>query len=241
MPNNSISVVIPLFNEAKRIGATLKRIEEYQKDFNLIKEIILINDGSSDNTLGKINEFRNFSIPVKLFKNNINMGKGYSVKRGVNESSGEAVLFMDADNSVDIGHLNSFVQYLGDFDIVIGSIEISGSNILKDENHPIRRKLGHISKKLISITALYGIADSQRGFKLFSKRSAQIVFSKQRINRWGFDIEILLIAQKHNFKIKELPVIWNNPKSTSVELSSYITTLFELFFIKWNDIRGLYK
>jgi dolichyl-phosphate beta-glucosyltransferase len=241
MQNNLVSVVIPLFNESQRILPTLNRIGEYQKTKSLIREIILVDDASTDNTLEVISQIKDFNLPVKIIKNQKNMGKGFSVKRGVNDADGGAILFMDADNSVDISYLSSFVEYLDRFDVVIASIETKGAKIVSDNNNPLRRKFGHLAKKLINFVALKGIEDSQRGFKLFSKRAADIIFNKQTINRWGFDIEILLIAQRYGFKIKELPINWNNAKSNTVGLISYLPTFLELAHIKFNDMRGLYR
>ena len=238
---NSVSVVIPLFNEEKRISATLRRISEYQNKSKLIKELILVDDKSADNTLEVLNNFQNFSVPIKILKNKKNMGKGFSVKKGIEATTGDAVLFMDADNSVDISYLEEFIQYLDEADVVIASIEVFGHKIIKDDNHSLRRLLGRLSKKLINIMVGGKVHDTQRGFKLFSKKSARIIFPKQTIFRWGFDIEILLIARRLGFNIKEVPVVWNNPKSTSVNFLSYLSTLTELFYIKWNDILGKYK
>lgn len=240
MPNNSVSVVIPLFNEAMRIDRTLERIEEYSKDSNWIKEIILVDDGSTDEIISVL-QSANIRLPHKILRNEINRGKGFSVKRGVEAAEGDYILFMDADNSVDISYLDVFMRETINADIVVGSIEAVGHRIMKDENHPLRRTLGRISKKMINLLAVKSVKDTQRGFKLFHRAVAEAVFARQKINRFGFDIEILLIAEKHDFKIKEMPVVWNNPKSTSINLMSYFSTLAELFRIKWNEYLGRYN
>jgi len=126
------------------------------------------------------------------------------------------------------------------FDVVIGSIEISGAKI-KEQAQWYRRILGKLAKYVIRVVSgLWEIRDSQRGFKFFSRRAAEVIFPRQTLTGWGFDFEILLIAKRRGFKIKEVPVIWINPPGSKVRLSAYFTTLLELLRIKWNDLRGVY-
>ncbi len=241
MDNNSISVVIPTFNEEKRISKTLESINRYSLKTNLIKEVILVDDGSRDNTVSVVANMPNIQFPLRILKNQKNMGKGFSVKRGMLEATGDAILFMDADGSVSIENLDKFTKEMKNADVVIASIEVGGAKVVRDDNFFMRRFLGKMAKWLIKVVVLPGIYDSQRGFKLFSKKARDIIFPKQTINRWGFDIEILLIAKKTGFKIEELPIIWDNPRSDSVKIRSYLVSLYELFLIKINDLYGIYK
>jgi dolichyl-phosphate beta-glucosyltransferase len=233
-----LSVVIPAYNEAKRIEATLFDVSRYllgQASY----EIIVVSDGSTDNTAEIVRNLKSQIPKLKIIANEKRHGKGYVVKQGMLKAKGEYRLFMDADNSTTIDHLDKFWPETKEYDIVIGSIEIKGAKI-KETAAWYRRWLGKLSKYIIRIGAgLWKIKDSQRGFKLFSADSVKKIFPRQTIMRWGFDIEILVIAKKMGFKIKELPVEWKNPPG-KVTLGSYFRTLGELLKIKINSIRGKY-
>lgn len=237
-----LSVIIPAYNEEKRILTTLISLDKYlsQQDFDY--EIIVVNDGSKDNTTRVVKDARKKIREIKLIDNKKNCGKGCVVKQGMLDAKGKYRLFMDADNSTTIDHLDKFWPFFKQgYDIVIGSIEVKGSKI-HEEAAWYRRLLGKYSKYLIRILAgLWKIKDSQRGFKLFSAKAVEKIFSKQTIMRWGFDIEILAIAKKMGFKIKEVPVNWSNPGESKVTLKSYIKTFQELLKIKWNLITNKYK
>jgi dolichyl-phosphate beta-glucosyltransferase len=227
MSKINLSIVIPAYNEALRIEATLQAISKYLENQKYSYEIIVVDDGSTDNTIEVVGKYG-----VKIFKNERNMGKGYSVKRGMLSAEGEYRLFMDADHSVKIDNLERFMKCIEEgADVVIASIEVPGATI-QDDNYGYRRIFGRLSKFLIRHIATSGIYDTQRGFKLFTESAANTIFPVQRINRWGFDIEILTIAQKKGMKIKELAVEWVNSKASSVTLSSYFYTLYELVKIK---------
>jgi dolichyl-phosphate beta-glucosyltransferase len=236
-----ISIIIPAYNEGHRIASTLSKIHEYFKDKKFKYEVIVVDDGSIDNTVRIVEENSKLFENIVLIENGENMGKGYSVREGMIEASGDLRLFMDADSSVDIKTLDLFVKYIKTgADIIIGSIEVGGSSNI-DENHWYRRTLGKISKTLIRLIATPGIYDTQRGFKLFTRDASKIVFDRQTIDRWGFDIEIIVIALQHNLNIKELPVTWINSRTSSVHLGSYFATLFELFKILYQSLMGKYK
>ncbi len=246
MNNYHLSIIIPAYNEALRIGPTLQAILDYLANKNFTHEIIVVDDGSKDATVSVVEKFRNIFKNIKLLKNDKNKGKGYSVRRGMLVASGEHRLFMDADHSVKIDNLDKFLKHsvreysTEGSDIIIASIELPGSSIL-DDNHGYRRILGRLSKILIRHVATTGIYDTQRGFKLFNARATEIIFPRQTINRWGFDIELLVIARKKGLKIKEVPVEWINGKTSSVGIGSYIMTLWELLCIKVNSWKGKYN
>ena len=124
--------------------------------------------------------------------------------------------------------------------MVIGSIEVEGA-VINEQAQWYRRLLGKLSKYLIrAVSGLWEIRDSQRGFKWFSKRAAETVFPRQTLMGWGFDFEVILIAKRHGLRVREVPVRWVNPPDSKVRLGAYVTTLHELFMVKWNDIRGKY-
>lgn len=168
-------------------------------------------------------------------------GKGGAIKRAMMKAHGEYRLFMDADNATTLDQIEPFWKAFNEgYDVVIGSIEVTGATI-KEHAGWHRRFLGKAAKWLIRFVALPGIYDSQRGFKAFSAKAASVIFPKQTIGRWGFDIEILLIARRNKFKIKELPVRWNNMGESKVGLGAYVSTFVDLAKIKLNDILGRYR
>ena len=239
MRNIFISVIIPAYNEELRIQKTLEGLKKYFSQKKYFHEIIIADDGSIDKTTDVVLRFKD-DLNISVIANELNYGKGYSVKKGMLASSGEYKLFMDADNSVSIENLDKFLPYFDEgFDIIIGSIEINCAKI-RENVAPWRSRLGRLSKLLIRFVALPDIFDSQRGFKVFSKKAADIIFQKQMLNGFGFDIEILTIATRHSFKIKELPIVWSNPEGSKVCLKHYFLTLLELFTIKKNTLLKRY-
>lgn len=235
-----LSIVIPAYNEEKRIGKTLLDIDLYLSRQNYLYEIIVINDGAKDKTAEIVKKFTGLIKNLKLIDNHENHGKGWVVKQGMLEAKGKYRLFVDADNAISIDHLDKFWPYLKDYDLVIGSIEIKGSRI-KENAAWYRRILGKWSKYLIRALTVWEIHDSQRAFKLCSAKVAEDLFPRQTIERWGFDFEILVIAKRLGYRIKELPVTWINPSGSNVSLKSYLRTLVELLKVKWNLITGKYK
>ena len=236
-----LSVIIPAYKEAKRVSATLLDMDKYLSKQKYSYEIIIINDGSPDNTAQVVEKLQELVKNLRVIDNKRNNGKGYVVKQGMLEAKGKYRLFMDADNSTTIDHLDKFWPFIDKgYDIIIGSIEVKGAKI--EENAAwYRRWLGRIAKVVIRIIAgLWEIHDSQRGFKLFSEKVAKQIFPRQTLMRWGFDFEILALAKKLNFKIKEVPVNWKNPPG-SVTLMSYFRTFGELLKIRWNFWTDKYK
>jgi dolichyl-phosphate beta-glucosyltransferase len=236
-----LSVVIPAYNEEKRIVTTLLDIDRYLSQQKYSYEIIVVNDGSKDNTGPVVLKTQELVKNLRLIDNKENHGKGWVTKQGMMEAKGEYRLFTDADNSTKIDHLDLFWPEAQNNDIVIGSIEIKGAKI-NETAQWYRRWLGHLAKYIIRFVAgLWEIKDTQRGFKLFSQKSAEAIFPKQTLMRWGFDFEILALAKKMGFKIKEVAVDWYNPGESKVKLSSYIKTFIELLKIKYNFITNKYK
>ncbi|MDP1625056.1 MAG: glycosyltransferase [bacterium] len=236
-----LSVIIPAYKEEKRIGSTLADLARYFRNKRYGYEVIVVDDGSPDATyeaaLGHARDLPGLRVE-RLPKNR---GKGYAVRHGMRLARGKYRLFMDADNSVRVDEVDAFLCVLesGKKDVVIGSIAFSYSETVEQSGFH-RRFLGSLSKMMIRVVAVPGIYDSQRGFKLFTERAAKVIFEKQTIHRFGFDIEILLIAGVHGFGISELPVTWVNPPGSTVSLASYIHSFAELGHIFLNKARGLY-
>lgn len=236
-----LSIVIPAYNEEKRIPATLLDIDQKLKNKNFNYEILVVDDGSKDNTVQVVKNLKNKIANLNIIENPENHGKGWGVCRGMLLASGKYALFMDADNSTTIDQFDNFLPYFNEgYDVVIGSIWIEGAKINEKAGF-YRRLLGKISKLIIRIVLGLNILDTQRGFKAFKKEVINPIFSRQTIWRWGFDFEILYIAKKLGYKIKEVPVIWNNPGESKVKLSSYFSTLLDLLKVRLNSFLGKYN
>ncbi len=234
MPKH-LSVIIPAYNEEHRIKATLQAIFNYLSRQDYLWEGLVVSDGSTDKTAEVVTEFISNKPGFRLVANTKNHGKGYVVRQGMLEASGDFRLFTDADNSTTIEQIEKFWPHLIEegYDIVIGSIEIPGAQIHENAQW-YRRILGKYSKYLIRVVAgLWSIHDTQRGFKCFTARSARDIFSRTKIDRFGFDIEVLALAKKMNYKIKEVPVVWDNPGDSKVNLKSYFEVLKDLFKIRY--------
>lgn len=238
-----LSVIIPAYNEENRIKGTLEAVYNYFSRQNYSWEVIVVSDGSKDRTVEVVSEFISNKPEMSLIANTKNNGKGYVVKQGMLQAQGDFRLFTDADNSTSIEQIEKIWPYLTEkeYDIVIGSIEVPGAEI-NERAQWYRRILGKYSKYIIRIVAgLWSIHDTQRGFKLFSAASAQNIFSRTKINRFGFDIEALALAKKMGYKVKEFPVVWNNPGDSKVSLKSYFGVLRDLFKIRWYILTNNYK
>lgn len=236
-----LSVIIPAYNESRHIKENLFRVNNFLSAKSFQYEIIVVDDGSSDTTADVVRLVSRTIPQLRLVENAKNRGKGFSVWSGMQHAQGEYRLFMDADGSVDISHIDEFITWMKrGYDVTIGSIRIAG-NRATEHNGWHRRLLGNMAIRLIQILATPGIEDTQRGFKLFSAAAAGTIFSRQTIERFGFDIELLLIARINQFKIKELPVVWDNPPGSTVTSVAYFQTLVELFRIVYNRMLGRYK
>lgn len=235
---NALSLVIPVYNEEKRIKKSLERILSYLSSVCVEYEIIIVDDGSSDKTLDVVEGL--ITDRIRIIPVSENRGKGYAVKMGMLASRYEYILFSDADLSTPIEELEVFAKCMKEFDIIIGSRAMKDSNI--EIHQPwLKEFLGRVGNKVIQLMLLPGIQDTQCGFKLFNKKSLE-VFEKQTIDRWGFDFEVLWLARKMGFKIKEVPVHWINDFGTKVSgFSHYINTFTELLKIKWNSMTNKYN
>lgn len=229
-----LSVIIPAYNEENRIKGTLEAVYNYLLRQDYSWEVIVVSDGSRDRTVEVVSEFISNKLEINLIANTQNHGKGYVVRQGMLEAQGDFRLFTDADNSTSIEQIEKILPYLTEkeYDVIIGSIEVLGAQI-NEQAQWYRRALGKYSKYIIRIVAgLWDIRDTQRGFKCFTAKAANDIFSRTKIDRFGFDIEVLALAKRMSYKIKEVPVIWNNPGDSRVSLKSYFEVLRDLFKIR---------
>lgn len=236
-----LSVIIPAYNEEKRIPKTLFEIDKYLTTQSYTYEIIVVNDGSKDNTSGVVNMLRKQIANLKLIDNKQNHGKGYVVRQGLYEAKGDYRLFTDADNSTSIEQVEKMFPYFEKgYDIVIGSRDIDGAVL--DPPQPWNRiVVGNIFNLFTQILAgLGGIWDTQCGFKCLSKKAAETILPKCVIDRFAFDPEILKVGKIMGFGIKEVPVRWRNDLESTVKLKGMIKMGLDLLRIRWNLIIGKY-
>ena len=200
-----------------------------------------MNDGSKDNTAEIVSDFARQNLGFRLIDNKENHGKGYVVKQGMLEAKGDYRLFTDADNSTTIDHLEKFWPSVKeDYDIVIASIAVRGATLAHSEKF-YKRWFGKFGNLWIQMWLLPGIWDTRRGFKIFTKKAAEDIFSKVIESGWTFDDEALAIARKLKYKIKEVPVHWVNDPESKVKLRDYPKSFIGVLKIKINFLKGVYK
>ncbi|MDP2820818.1 MAG: glycosyltransferase family 2 protein [bacterium] len=236
-----LSVIIPAYNEQETLPATLASVSDYLKKQNFSYEIIVINDASKDRTAAVVGELLGKIANLKLIDEKINRGKGSSVKKGILEASGDFRLFMDADNATTIDQVEGmWPEFEKGADVVIGSRDIEGADIVVAQPW-WRILMGNIFNLIVQIiVGLWGIKDTQCGFKGFRAAVAEDIFSRCKIDRWAFDVEVLLIAKKFGYKIKEIPVRWVNNPNSKVSFKGMVKMLLEVLKIRWNAIKGAY-
>jgi dolichyl-phosphate beta-glucosyltransferase len=236
-----ISIIVPAYNEHRRISKTLETINDYFLRTPLTRQIIVVDDGSDDGTLEVVENLKKDISDLRLIAYYPNRGKGHAIKKGIEESRGEYLLFTDADNSTPIEEFAKFYPLLRDNHVVIGSRYLSGSTIVVKQPR-YRVIIGRWGNKLIQFFLLDGVEDTQCGFKAFQHDAAKQIFSRMRVNRFGFDIEILSIARLLNFTVKEMPVSWyNSPESRIRPIKDALRTFGELIYIKLNLWGGRYS
>lgn len=241
-----LSVVIPARNEEFNIPKTLRDVYSYLTSKGISHEIIVIENNSTDKTVEVVNsllaEIPTLSL-VHLELTGNKAAKGYAVTEGMHRAKGEYRLFMDADNATNINSLERMQPFLSQgYDVAIGSIAAAGAVVASGSEPAWRRLFGKMGNLFIQIMAVPGIHDTQRGFKVFSAKAAEQIFAKTTIYGWGFDIEVLALARKFGYKIKEVPVNWNNDTLHSkITLKAYLEVLWETVVIRWNLMTGKYN
>lgn len=230
-----LSIVIPTYNEANRIGKSLNRILEYLDYQNYHSELIIVDDGSSDETEAIIQSLSKNDDRLKIIQYTPNRGKGYAVKTGMLAAKGKFVLFSDADLSTPIEEIETFLKLINEqqYQIIIGSRGLAESQILRHQPW-FREKMGKMFNWFVQFLVIPGIKDTQCGFKLFRSDILAPLFSNQTIDRFSFDVEILFLARKLGFKIKEEPVRWINSPATKVNpITDASRMLIDLIRIRW--------
>ena len=235
------SIVIPAYNESARLGATLEKVLAYVDARAWDAEVIVVNDGSRDNTADIVRLFEKKSPTLRLVENPGNRGKGYSVRNGMLSARGRIVLFSDADLSSPIEEAPKLFEALeAGADIAIGSRWLRAQT--QTQRQPLHRQLfGRIFNLILRVTLGLQFADTQCGFKAFKQPAVQAIFPLQKIERWGFDPEILFLARKLKFTVKEVPVAWGHDGRTRINpLVDGSRMVMEMLRIRWHDLTGKY-
>ena len=222
------------------MATNFEKIYSYMKKNFKDFQVIMINDGSTDDTRAIATKIAKAGKNVDLIDYNRNQGKGYAVKQGILASKGDIVIFCDIDLSTPIEETQKLLKYEKKYEIVIGSRALKMSRIQKRQKW-YRVVLGKMGNKIIQLLLLPGIKDTQCGFKMFKGKTARSIFRFLTINRWGFDFEMLYLAKKNGVKIKEVPIDWHDEEDSKLSIKDYITTLLELLKIKWKDLTGKYE
>ncbi|WP_074655806.1 dolichyl-phosphate beta-glucosyltransferase [Terriglobus roseus] len=241
MPHQ-VSIIIPAYNERERIGQTLERVLECIDRREWDAEVLVVDDGSTDGTLDIVADFMEQSERVHLLRNPSNRGKGYSVRNGLLQALGDVVMFTDADLSAPIDEAERLFDAIrAGADVAIGSRWLERQR--QTMHQPLyRRFFGRCFNAVTRVVMGLPYADTQCGFKAFRRPAAQIIFRLQRIERWGFDPEILFIARRLRFRVKEVPVTWGHDERSKISyLRDGAKMLEDMARIRSNSVRGRYE
>ena len=233
-----LSIVVPCYNEGIIIEDSVSKVVHYMKTLDIDYELILVDDGSTDNTSKLLSSLEEQYDTVKCFSYKKNQGKGYAVNYGFSKSCGDIVLFMDADLATDLSAIDRCLE-LADTNnsfAIIGSRKLKTSVILNN-NNKIRKLMSKYCTIIVNKFLGLNVSDSQCGFKVFDRDTANYLVKNQKVYGWAFDVEFILLLRKKGIKIIELPVIWNNEDRSAVSpIKSSISYIREMIKIK-----NLYK
>jgi len=239
-----LSVVVPAYNEMARLPKTLKRLHEYLAGHSFTYEILVDLDGPTDATFDVVRRLTQEINCLKIIDRRWNRGKGFSVKEGMLAARGQIRLFTDADNSTDIAHFDKMKPLFEQgCDVVIASrnqADAPGAVQVVSQAW-YKRAIGRLGNRIVQLIAVPGIWDTQCGFKAFRAEAAEEIFSQTTIDRWGFDIEVLALAQRLKYKIGIVPARWLNDDRSHVRMSDYLHVLGDTFTVRRNLLTGKYK
>ncbi len=236
-----LSIIVPAYNEAERIPQTLLDMDRRLEHAEYSYEIIVVNDGSTDGTAEVVTRMMKALRHLKLIDRRENLGKGGTVREGMLAAAGAVRLFTDADNSTSIDQFDQMIPYFKDgYGVVIGSRTVRGAKL--DPPEPLFRQIpGKLGNLEIQALLLPGIWDTQCGFKAFTEEASRKIFAVSRVKGWAFDVEVLALARRMGYRIKEVPVHWVNDARSHVKASSYLKFLAETLTIRWRLWRGEYN
>ena len=229
MPRRELTILFPAYNESRRIVSTLESAFEWARGRIDDFEVIVVDDGSSDGMAELVRA--KFGDTVRLVRREQRGGKGAAIRTGVEQSTKPWILFSDADHSIPFTEFEGLWSQAGAAPIVIGSKRAPGGHL---EYPPLRRFLGGIGQQLIALCVVSGFHDTQCGFKLYRTDVAKELFRWQRIGGFGFDFEVLMLAKRQGFAVREVPIHCEHKIGGSVRLRTYLTVLGEVARIRWN-------
>jgi dolichyl-phosphate beta-glucosyltransferase len=239
-----LSIIIPAYNEERRILRTLSETFDYLDRQGYESEVVIVNDGSRDSTVEKALTFENRARSrLRLLENPGNRGKGYSVRHGMLEAKGDILLFYDADLATPTSEIIKVITPIAEdrYDIVFGSRALDRS-LIGVHQSAMREKIGQTFNLIQYLLTGLKFKDTQCGFKCFSRKAAHAIFPLQRIEGFGFDPEILYIAHKQGWRLLETPVRWNHVEGSKLNpIGASIEVFFEVLTIRFNDLMGKYN
>lgn len=240
------SVIIPTYNEGskeKEMAEHLGSIDEYFKKLGQVYEVLIVLDGPTDGNTPDLVKKNIQGFPqMRVLERTENKGKGFSVREGLLAADGQIRLFTDMDGATPINMLDRMIpKFQEGFDVVIGSRDLAESQV-KIHQPKWKEFLGNAGNILIqAVTGLWGMKDTQCGFKAFTEKAVRDIIPRCTVDRWGLDFEILMIGNKLGYKIAEVPVEWLDRGESLVGISGYLSTFRDLFKVKWNMIKGVYR
>lgn len=236
-----LSIVIPAYKEEERIHKSLDAIVDYEKKHDFDIEVLVVLDGTPDNTLAAAEKYKDKLKGLKIIDRKENKGKGYTVRQGMLEASGKYIIFTDADNATPIDQVDKLLKYKDDFPVIIGSRYIKGGKLAIPQSF-VRKAGGRGLNFVIRTLAVGGIHDTQCGFKMFEQAAAKEIFKRMTFDRFSFDIEILAIARAHKLKIKEVGITWyDDPHSTVSPIKDGLKMIRDAWRVNRNLAKGVYK
>lgn len=243
MESPKYSIVIPAYNEAERLSESLDKILAFIEQQHWSAEVVVVNDGSRDNTAELVHQYSLQHSSVRLVENPGNRGKGYTVRHGVMSAFGKYIMFTDADLSSPIHEATKLFAPLesGEAKITIGSRWKDSA--LQTERQPLKRQiLGRCFNLALRVTLGLGYRDTQCGFKAFTREAAEVIFPMMQVDRWGFDPEILFLAKRLRFPVMEVPVEWAHDSRSKIKpVQDGIRMLGDMIKVRMNSVSGKYS
>jgi len=235
-----LSIIVPSYNEQLRLPSSLDRIAAYIARSSRKTEVLVVDDGSQDKTAEVAASYADRIPHLVVLQNGLNRGKGYSVRHGMRKAQGEVVLFSDADLSAPIEEADKLLAAMTQYDVAIGSRAMDRS-LIKVHESVFREFAGIVFNKIVRMVLRLPFVDTQCGFKAFRRERCRVIFEQQRIERFGFDPELLYLARHHGLKSVEIPVEWSHSPATKINMMRDSIQMFlDVFTIRWNALCGRY-